>query len=73
VDHQVLESGGHGSQSFTETMQNSCNPFYAKLGIDLGGERFYKGLTDFNLGYKMGVDFQVKHQALYVLHQTVFP
>lgn len=49
--------GGHGSQSFTETMQNSCNPFYAKLGIDLGGERFYKGLTDFNLGYKMGVDF----------------
>lgn len=49
--------GGHGSQSFVETMQNSCNPYYAKLGIDLGGERFYKGLTDFNLGYKMGVDF----------------
>ncbi|NLJ81332.1 MAG: PASTA domain-containing protein [Firmicutes bacterium] len=49
--------GGHGSQSFVETMQNSCNPYYAKLGIDLGGERFYRGLTDFNLGSKMGVDF----------------
>lgn len=49
--------GGHGPQSFTETMQNSCNPFYAKLGIDLGGERFYTGLTNFNLGYRMGVDF----------------
>ncbi len=49
--------GGHGAQSFAETMQNSCNPYYAKLGIDLGGERFYKGLTDFNLGYRLGVDF----------------
>ncbi len=49
--------GGHGSQSFAETMQNSCNPYYCKLAIDLGDQRFYDGLTSFNLGYKMGVDF----------------
>lgn len=49
--------GGHGSQSFVETLENSCNPFYAKLGIDLGGERFYHYLKQFNLGNKMGVDF----------------
>lgn len=49
--------GGHGSQSFVETMQNSCNPYYAKLAIDLGDKRYYSGLTSFNLGYKMGVDF----------------
>lgn len=49
--------GGHGSQSFAQTMQNSCNPYYAKLALDLGAERFYAGLTDFNLGYKTGVDF----------------
>lgn len=49
--------GGHGSQSFAETMQNSCNPYYCKLAIDLGDKRFYDGLTSFNLGYKMGVDF----------------
>src|SRR5690606_25301107 len=36
--------GGHGPQSFVETMQNSCNPYYAKLAIDLGPERFYDGL-----------------------------
>ena len=24
--------GGHGPQSFTQTLENSCNPFYAKLG-----------------------------------------
>lgn len=49
--------GGHGSQSFVETMQNSCNPYYAKLAIDLGPQRFYDGLTSFNLGYKTGIDF----------------
>lgn len=49
--------GGHGSQTFAQTMQNSCNPYYAKLALDLGAERFYAGLTDFNLGYKTGIDF----------------
>lgn len=49
--------GGHGPQSFFETLQNSCNPFYAKLGMDLGGERFYPNLLEFNFGSKMGVDF----------------
>lgn len=49
--------GGHGSQSFVETMQNSCNPYYAKLAIDLGPERFYEGLLRFNLGHKTGIDF----------------
>ncbi len=49
--------GGHGSQSFAQTMQNSCNPYYAKLAIDLGDQRYYDGLTRFNLGYKTGIDF----------------
>lgn len=49
--------GGHGPQSFFETLQNSCNPFYAKLGMELGGEKFYPNLIKFNFGSKMGVDF----------------
>lgn len=49
--------GGHGPQNFVQTMENSCNPFYAKLGIDLGGERFYNYLLQYNFGHKMGVDF----------------
>lgn len=49
--------GGHGSQSFVETMQNSCNPYYAKLALDLGDQRFYDGLVSFNLGHKTGIDF----------------
>lgn len=49
--------GGHGAQTFVQTLENSCNPFYAKLGIDMGGETFYKYLRTFNFGAKMGIDF----------------
>jgi stage V sporulation protein D (sporulation-specific penicillin-binding protein) len=49
--------GGHGPQSFTQTLENSCNPFYAKLGIDLGGERFYHYLKTFKFGDRLGIDF----------------
>ncbi len=49
--------GGHGPQSFFETLQNSCNPFYAKLGMELGGDKFYPNLLKWNFGSKMGVDF----------------
>lgn len=49
--------GGHGSQSFVETLENSCNPFYAHLGIELGGQRFYEHLTNYNYGSRMGIDF----------------
>lgn len=49
--------GGHGPQSFTQTLENSCNPFYAKLGIDLGGERFYQYMKAFKFGERLGVDF----------------
>ena len=40
--------GGHGPQSFFETLQNSCNPFYAKLGMELGGDNL-SNLLKWNL------------------------
>lgn len=49
--------GGHGPQSFVETLENSCNPFYAKLGVDMGGEIFYHYLKQFRLGERLGIDF----------------
>src|SRR5690606_42079998 len=28
------KAGGHGSQTFVEAVENSCNPVFATLGID---------------------------------------
>ena len=51
--HKVI---GHGSESFKEGIQNSCNPVFMDVGQRLGVERFYKYFEDFGLMEKTGVD-----------------
>ncbi len=51
------KAGGHGSQTFVEAVENSCNPVFATLGMEIGEERFYKYITGFGFGSKTGVDF----------------
>lgn len=51
------KAGGHGSQSFVEAVENSCNPVFATLGIEIGEERFYKYITAFGFGSKTNIDF----------------
>lgn len=48
--------GGHGSESFVEGVQNSCNPVFMDIGLELGVDKFYKYFTDFGLLKKTGVD-----------------
>ena len=48
--------GGHGSISFEEGMQGSCNPTFISLGLTLGVERYYQYFTKFGLMQKTGID-----------------
>lgn len=41
--------GGHGAQTFKEVVQNSCNPGFIEVGLELGKERFYKYIRAFGL------------------------
>lgn len=50
--------GGHGSQSFLEVVQNSCNPGFVELGQRLGKETLFKYIKDFGFGEKTGMDLQ---------------
>ncbi|MBM4764026.1 stage V sporulation protein D [Bacillus sp. B15-48] len=52
------KSGGHGSQSFLEVVQNSCNPGFVELGERLGKETLFKYIYDFGFGQKTGIDLQ---------------
>ncbi len=52
------KSGGHGSQSFLEVVQNSCNPGFVELGERLGKETLFKYVNDFGFGEKTGIDLQ---------------
>lgn len=48
--------GGHGSESFVEGIQNSCNPVFIDIGLRLGVERFYQYFEQFGLMSKTGID-----------------
>lgn len=48
--------GGHGTQSFDEILQNSCNVAFMQLGEKLGAETLNKYIKLFGLGSKSGVD-----------------
>ncbi|HEX2953471.1 MAG TPA: penicillin-binding transpeptidase domain-containing protein [Bacillota bacterium] len=49
--------GGHGSQSFVEATENSCNPVFASVALRIGKETFYKYIKAFGFGQATGVDF----------------
>lgn len=49
------KAGGHGSQSFEEVVQNSCNPGFIQVGLNLGKEKFYKYISAFGFGQSTGI------------------
>lgn len=49
------QGGGHGSQTFVEVAQNSCNPGFITVGLRLGTEKFYKYINAFGFGHKSGI------------------
>ena len=48
--------GGHGSQTFLEVVQNSCNPGFVELGERLGKEKLFDYIKKFGFGEKTGID-----------------
>lgn len=45
---------GHGSQTFLEVVENSCNPGFVEIGRRLGGKKLSKYLRDFGFGQSTG-------------------
>lgn len=41
--------GGHGSETFVQGLQNSCNPVFMDIGLRLGSDRFYDYFSQFGL------------------------
>lgn len=50
------KTAGHGSETFTEAIMNSCNPVFIELGLRLGASTFYDYFEQFGLLEKTGVD-----------------
>ena len=41
--------GGHGSETFVQGIQNSCNPVFIDIGLRLGADKFYDYFEKFGL------------------------
>lgn len=50
------KSGGHGSQTFLQVVENSCNPGFVALGQRLGKEKLFNYINKFGFGKKTGID-----------------
>ncbi len=48
--------GGHGTETLTQGLMNSCNPFFITIGQKLGKENFYKYFEAFGFTEKTGID-----------------
>ena len=49
------KDGGHGVETFTQGVMNSCNPVFIEVGTRLGGSRFFKYFEAFGLTQKTGI------------------
>lgn len=59
--------GGHGSETFTQGIQNSCNPVFIDIGLRLGADRFCDYFEQFGLLGMTGVD--LPGEAATIMHK----
>lgn len=50
------KSGGHGTQTMLEVVENSCNPGFVKIGQTLGVETLMSYIEAYGFGSKTGID-----------------
>ena len=57
---------GHGAETFTEGIMNSCNPVFIELGMRLGTDNFYKYFKQFGLLQRTDID--LPGEAVTIMH-----
>lgn len=50
------KKGGHGSETFLQVLENSCNPGFMTIGLRLGKEKLFEYIKKFGYGSKTGID-----------------
>lgn len=58
---------GHGTQTFTQTVMNSCNPSFIEWGRRVGTERFFEYMGKLGLLEKTGID--IAGEASTIIHK----
>lgn len=61
------KAGGHGSETFVQGVQNSCNPVFMEVGARLGVGGMFRGMRQLGILSKTNID--VPGEASTIMHQ----
>lgn len=67
------KSGGHGSQTFLEGIENSCNVCFMELARRVGVDKFYEYLEKFGMTEKTGIDLSGEGKSIIVKKENCGP
>ncbi len=56
--------GGHGSQTYLEVVENSCNTGFVNIGLKLGKDRLFKYIKNFGFGLKTGIELSGEENGI---------
>ncbi|SHH12453.1 stage V sporulation protein D [Tepidibacter thalassicus] len=63
----------HGQETFTQAVQNSCNPVFVEVGQRLGVDKFYDYINAFGLTKVTGIDLPGEENGLIYNKKNVGP
>lgn len=67
------KKGGHGSQTFLQVVQNSCNPGFVVMGQKLGKQKLYEYVEKFGMTEKTGVDLNGEAKGIMFKYENIGP
>jgi stage V sporulation protein D (sporulation-specific penicillin-binding protein) len=67
------KGGGHGSQSYLEVVENSCNPGFVNLGQRLGKDTLFRYIRQFGFGQKTGIDLSGEARGILFAPDRIGP
>lgn len=79
ADHMIkctaYRKGGHGDQSLSDALSNSCNDALMQIGASVGISNFIKYQRNFNIGRKTNIDLpgEVNAASLVYTENTMGP
>ena len=65
--------GGHGTQTYLEVAENSCNPGFVSLGNKLGTEKLMGYIKKFGFGSKTGIDLNGEGNGILFKEENMGP
>ena len=74
IDGQKIKcwkTTGHGNQTLSQAVNNSCNSVFMDLAMRMGTNEFYDYLYAFGLGTKTGIDFFAESSGMLIPESQV--